>query len=708
MKAKSQSIRDLFIAIFLGVLSFLLIVGPKPLNPSYIAWLSFGDPLQHYLGWSFYRWDAWNFPLGLNLRYGLDVGSSIVYSDSIPPFAIFFKLINTILPEVFQYFGMWLLVCFVLQSWVSLKLLRLITPNRILQTLGVSLFLFFPPMLWRVGMHAALCAHFLILAAIYLNLNSASPGSRWKWFCLMVLACSIHFYLFAIVAILFFANSLNQLYVLRNRKLSSVLLEYAILVLVIAVVMWQCGYFVLSPSAKMEGGYGLFQFNLWSMFNPRGWSYFIPSLPMLDHSYEGYCYLGLGIISLILIAIVSVATNGISIQPYIKRHFVLSIAVFLLLIFAITNNVQVGTYQFSFPMPDKVLQVATILRSSARMVWPLLYLSLLFSIFIIIRGYSARNAVFILGACLMLQVVDTSAGWIPLRKNLMHGKASNLDMPFHSQIWESFAKHYKKVIYMPLVCYQQQPGWSAVTRYAAQYHLASTSAYLARIDCERVGQVNDQFKVDSAAGKFDTSALYIFSDWKLNPGAPIFSYNKNVDLLAQVDGFIVLAPGWNAANKQVDPNQAAVIELEQYVPLIRKGEIISFQKKGRGAKEFLLSGWGFPEDWGIWSVGGEARLVFPKPADPVSILKMRISPFVAANHPVQRIAIFVNGQFFKNQELIGMRDHELTIPITRESFGDSSVAIDLHLLNPVSPRAIDGISSDTRALGVGLKSAVFH
>ena len=36
-------------------MAFLLIAGPRFLDPTNVAWLVGGDPLQHYLGWAFYR-----------------------------------------------------------------------------------------------------------------------------------------------------------------------------------------------------------------------------------------------------------------------------------------------------------------------------------------------------------------------------------------------------------------------------------------------------------------------------------------------------------------------------------------------------------------------------------------------------------------------------------------------------------------------------
>jgi len=44
------------IGLFLGCISFLLIYGPKTLNPKNTDWLmNFGDLTQHFLGWAFFE-----------------------------------------------------------------------------------------------------------------------------------------------------------------------------------------------------------------------------------------------------------------------------------------------------------------------------------------------------------------------------------------------------------------------------------------------------------------------------------------------------------------------------------------------------------------------------------------------------------------------------------------------------------------------------
>ena len=87
-----------------------------------VAWLTdssqaegLWDLTQHYLGWVFYRKSPWHFPLGLvEGIYSQPV--SIVYTDSIPLFALLFKILSPLLPANFQYFGLFELLSYALMG----------------------------------------------------------------------------------------------------------------------------------------------------------------------------------------------------------------------------------------------------------------------------------------------------------------------------------------------------------------------------------------------------------------------------------------------------------------------------------------------------------------------------------------------------------------------------------------------------------------
>jgi integral membrane sensor domain MASE1 len=57
-----------------------------------------------------------------------------------------------------------------------------------------------------------------------------------------------------------------------------------------------------------------------------------------------------------------------------------------------------------------------VLRSSGRLFWPVYYVLLLFLVFVVVRRFRSSVAITILAVALAVQVVDTSAGWLDIRR----------------------------------------------------------------------------------------------------------------------------------------------------------------------------------------------------------------------------------------------------------------------------------------------------
>jgi hypothetical protein len=61
----------------------------------------------------------WHFPVGLIDTLSYPISVSVIYTDSIPVLALIFKLFRNILPQHFQYFGMFGLLSFAFMGGIS-------------------------------------------------------------------------------------------------------------------------------------------------------------------------------------------------------------------------------------------------------------------------------------------------------------------------------------------------------------------------------------------------------------------------------------------------------------------------------------------------------------------------------------------------------------------------------------------------------------
>ena len=696
----------------LGVISFLIVVGLDPLNPINTSWiLGRLDPTQHYLGWLFYRDSEWAFPVGLNPNFGQDLSSSIVYSDSIPLLAIPFKALGPLLPERFQYFGIWLCICFILQAWVSWKILGLYSKSVITKLLGCGLFIFIPPMLWRIntpaGGHAALVAHFLILWAIYLILRPSQSKRALLWLLLLSMAVLTHFYLFVIVTLLWLADLANHYFIQSDLSGTTTAKEFFSIIFCIALLSWQAGYFVISTSLNNDRGYGFYGMNILGLIDPQGWSHILRSQTNSSSWGEGFSFFGLGILLASVFAFIALfikrSDNIKSLKQFFKHYQVLSVLIIFLTIFSISNRIGIGDLSYTYPLPAWALVIADSLRSSARMFWPIHYL-LAIAIFVaIVRTYSHKSALAILSICFLIQVADTSKGWLQNRQHLA------LQQPFDSYtqklsniFWVNAPAHYRHLTLIPAV--NRPPNWENFAIYAIDHHLTTNAVHMARIDLTKQDESNKRLNQVIDTGTFDVDTLYVVENQFVI--AALASASETT-AIAKIDTFNVIAPKWNNCNSCPPIDPKLILARDRYASKL--GEVISFTNTSPNRSYYLRSGWSWPEDWGTWSETNLATLNFSWPKSATKTLTLNFKAFVVdGKHPNQDIDIKVNGIFYQKMVIKDANDHQLTILLTPEMKNARYLSIEFKLNNPARPIDLIPNQPDQRTLGIGIKSAVFY
>jgi hypothetical protein len=695
-----------------------MVVGPRALNPTVLDLAQGVDPFKDYVGWMFFRNSPWSFPLGLNPTYGLDFSSSIVFSDSIPLMAFLFKAIGFALPETFQYLGIWTLICFVLQAYFAWLVLGLMTQNKWIQFFACVLMVFSPPMLWRVNQHAALVAHFMILAAFYLIFSPERTSKVFKkgslWALLLGAAVLTHFSLFVMVAALWAANLVDQIVFSKTNRLTNLknaFLQVISIGLLIAFLMWQAGYFAVSSSSGSLGGYGFFRMNLLSPFDPKGWSYLLRTLPLPSDYGEGYMYFGLGLLLLWPFALYKLVRDG-SLRTLLKsrifKHLFLTLALIALSLFAITNHIAIGRKEFGFGISDSVYAIASIFRASGRFFWPMFYALNLACIFIIMKSYSKRSAFMLLGAACFLQVIDTSAGWRAMHqqisdptKNIPH--ELNLNNPF----WDQAAKHYQEVQLVPPQ--DKAAGWDQIALYAAKHHLSTNAVFFARADIGKLSKAQEIFVNTMYGSSWNPKSLYVLQPDVVLPA--YFQSNPETDLLVGFDGFAILAPNWKSCKDCPVIQENLRDELNQLTKQVVLNKSFGFGK-GQLGNRFLIGvggSWAWPEEWGVWSNGDQAKLILPVPKGVApKQLKLVVRAFVSPLHTKQDVEVFIDGMPPQTISLIDPNANNWVIDLPGNMAEKKYLELQFRFKNPASPKDVGGVPGDDRKLGMGLISAQFQ
>lgn len=210
-------------AALLGAIFFLLLYGVRVLDPTNISWIlnDDGDPTQHYFGWEFYRDSQVHLPyLGMSYATVYPYRTSIIYTDSIPLLAVFFKIFSALLPANFQYLGIWGLFCFMAQGFFGQKIVWRISGAesrgavvRWGTVVSTLLFLLYPVLTVRMFGHTALAGNWLILMGIWLWLccGDSLPKACLWWGLMGILCAGIHQYYLPMLGILAVGHAVSRL-----------------------------------------------------------------------------------------------------------------------------------------------------------------------------------------------------------------------------------------------------------------------------------------------------------------------------------------------------------------------------------------------------------------------------------------------------------------------------------------------------------------
>lgn len=461
MEKTVKKININIIAALLGGIAFVLIYGIKILNPLYTDWLlTGGDPSQHYLGWEFFRRSDWYFPLGLTDQLAYPLKTSVIYTDSIPIFAVFFKLFRSILPQQFQYFGIWGLLCFVLQGYYAAKILGERSSSKTVILAGSIFFIVSPIMVFRMYYHTALAAHWLILLAIYFYFKHEKEYRDifkpvMQWGILGILIGSIHLYFVPMCGAILLGYILCSIW--KERKIR---IRFFYPGISFSVGLFLTVYLLGGFSSGADTGtnnLGLFSFNLNAFLNPMSYSTLLKNTSLWDWpfytqgQYEGFSYLGMGIILLCACGIVLMIRNIFRRRkPSVYQIMTVLMSVGLIVMAASPTITWNDKLLLQLPYSSTIYKYWGIFGSCGRMAWPVVYFLMIFGITSIgnmkWKRKEISNVIIIL-ACLV-QVIDLSGQLYKRHEN--YSKKVVYQSPLAGTVWDDIIStgEYKHVVWV--------------------------------------------------------------------------------------------------------------------------------------------------------------------------------------------------------------------------------------------------------------------
>ena len=694
--------KNSFIILYFLVVSFFIVayvIGINNLHFTSTNWLSAHDVSTDIISWKFYRDDYWRFPLGSNPNYGMDIGSGIAFSGSIPLMAMIFKVFGSVLPENFHYFGFWIFLCFFLNGYISYLIIHNKTNNFLFSLIASLFFILSPIMINRLGFHLSLCAHWLILIGLFLETKKDLAKKEFYWAIIISVSSLVHFYFTIMLFIIFFSFSIFNFNIKYIRK-------FVFIIISLILTMYAVGYFHVPFSDALALGYGNYSLDVGSFFISKSyivngnidWSFFLKNKTSIGA--EGFGYLGLGGILLFTYLLYVVITRF---KTLLKNKNFISISILTTICFLIAISHKIHFFNnliLEIEIPKIIYGLLSVVRASGRIIWPVYYLIFIFSIFKIYQNFSKKNSFLLLIFILIIQLIDIYPGI----KSHFNAQAFVKEKKLvNEQFWKKLAS---------------QNSVLRTTYLDNQSRFLHSLRNVLLLDEIKKTDISIHGRYNRKQASLSRSNLYALFEKKKIPQDVIFAvdnYNhlRDLNYIFQNEnvGFFYRDKNWILVDGYRNQMNKKDIELlKRYVPQnLKVNEVNYFNFKDEKSLHGL--GWTHSNGTkleGIWSEGNVSTILF-KIDDKINDnfnLNIKLNSILCKKDKPLDFEVYLNESLYKKfslKKVSDLNNSSLILNLNKKEFLDDIIYLKFKIKNPVSKLDLFK-SPDARRLGILIKS----
>ena len=391
-----------------------------------------------------------------------------------------------------------------------------------IQLAGVLFFTASPLILMRAFGHSSLSGHWIILLCLYLYFlckRKEVSLSYIYWIGICILSILIHPYFTVMSFIIYLGYEADIINKMKKWKPS--IARFFIMVASILAASFLIGIY-MPGTIYDEAGLGNASFNLNSLFNPMGWSKFlIKDLPTArPNQYEGFNYLGLGMLILFLISLFLFFRDikPKAIKDSFKQEPGLFFIIIVLFLFSLSN---VYTFYdrvlFIIPLPEFIRKIWTVYRSTGRMFWPVYYLIYLWVFLTLsrqfIKGENSWKFLSLLLFAFFIQVIDLNDVYKTRGWGGWFSKIVTYDNPLKSDFWLEKSKSAKHIVIVP-------PGtddYDVLSYYAVHNKMTMNVGYFARTPWDAIVSHGKYLTEQIRKGNIPADTLFLVRNdelWK--------------------------------------------------------------------------------------------------------------------------------------------------------------------------------------------------
>ena len=711
-------------ALLVALVLFQAVYGLRLLNAGDAYWTNpHGDMGQMLAGELAGLRAPWGFPLLVVRTLTAPDPVSLVYTDSIPWLTALLKLLH--LGPVLSLLGTFLLLSWLAQAAAMYGLLRACgVRRRWTLFVGSTLALLVPAFLGRQVGHVALSGHALQIAGLALAVRAARHGLGARgaaaFTALGVLAAGVHAYHVPPIAVMLLAALASDALQRRPGAGLRAAVVPPVFLLALVLAAWTLGYFVGRGDSGGMAALGYYEMNLIAPVFPQGsalaghrWNggWFTHTFdPTGGQSFEGYNYLGAGVLLLVAVAAAAawrgrlhppappIASPAAPEPTRLRRWGPLVAGLALLTLYAVGPNGWLGSWRvWSLPLPTAAwMEPLALFRGHGRFFWTVGYALLAAGVVAADRLPGPRLRTGLLAGALLLQLADATALLGGLHQRFSAPEALRIPPAFAGPAFEG--RDYR--VYPGYFCtasWLNQMIIRQLSLAAQRRHASTTSAETAR---EPVASCTRPVPLDARedAGVHDRRITVVMgADGGSSPLTSLFSRRRDCFSygvvwicgrdLASVPSLLPVDGGQLVAPEHLDAKIAL---------------------GAPPSNPALLSGWSKPEGSGVWSEATRATLRLPHPdlsGGGVTVTLEALS-FQPEGREPQRAYLSVRGERLVTWrvESGGYHGFQVAVPARLLDRGKPfDLVIDLP--DAVSPESVLPGSGDPRLLGIGVKSA---
>lgn len=453
MASRTVTLRAIAIVSVFGLLWAKALGLTQFADPTYIDWMIEGDWMGELFGWLFVRTAPWGIPFAQAPDLVWPQGSSAALTEALPSVSVVGKLLSPFFGDRMQLFGLWMVGGVMGTGVAGVLVCRPWFKDTASLVLAGCLMVMNPVVSTRYG-HPPFFCFWIITGLVGACLWPVPDRDAARRIARVTLglgffACATTSYVAVMSSVLVGASLARLVLIERHFKPAEGAAWLVAGPTASLTALWLFGFIAGVQSAPMKNlaieGFGQFSADLLTFVNPSIWSRFLPAIATQHRQYEGFAYLGLGTLLLLvfrLVALVKYRPTRAQLISFIP----LGIAISLMAFYATSNRVTIAGQLVAdlSSFYAKLGPWPSVFRSSGRFTWPLFAFLTMVAALSVVRLKTLWVRQFILGAGVLVQLVDFDPTKTPLHAPMP---------PFHAYTdptWKLLQGNYKHIIMHPV------------------------------------------------------------------------------------------------------------------------------------------------------------------------------------------------------------------------------------------------------------------